>query len=210
VPIFEDECYADLIWNREVPPSLYAFAPGQVIHIGSFSKTLSPALRLGYLITGWDIMSRLVACKREADGGTGAIEQLIVAEYFSRSFDQHVGALTEVLRGKLDVMVEALEQEFGTAVEMFRPKGGIFLWIRLPDAVDVTKLVAPAADAGIAFNPGTEWACHPAGATSYMRLCFALPSKDQIRDGMAALAQVCLNETGIPARSANVRRAAGQ
>jgi len=208
VPIFEDECYADLIWDPDVPPSLYAMDPQQVIHIGSFSKTLSPALRLGYMIAEWDIMRRLVACKREADSGTGALEQMIVAEYFSQSFDQHVGTLSRMLHGKLDVMVEALEKEFGTAVEMFRPKGGIFLWIRLPDAVDVTKLVKPAADAGIAFNPGPEWACNPQGAKSYMRLCFALPSKDQIRDGVAALARVCFEETGIPARSANVRRAA--
>lgn len=208
LPIFEDECYADLIWNPDVPPSLFAMEPKQVIHIGSFSKTLAPALRLGYVIAEWDIMSRLVACKREADSGTGALEQMIVAEYFSQSFDRHVGGLSQVLRGKLDTMVEALEKEFGTAVEMYRPKGGIFLWIRLPAAVDVTKLVKPAADAGIAFNPGPEWACNADGAKSYMRLCFALPSKDQIRDGVAALARVCFEETGIPAQSANVRRAA--
>lgn len=208
VPIFEDECYADLIFDPDVPPSLYAMDSRQVIHIGSFSKTLSPALRLGYMIADWDIMSRLVACKREADSGTGALEQMIVADYFSKSFDQHVGALSRVLNGKLDAMVEALEAEFGTAVEMFRPKGGIFLWIKLPDAIDVRKLVAPAAEAGIAFNPGPEWACNPDSAKPYMRLCFALPSKDQIRDGVAALARVCFEQTGIPARSANVGRAA--
>jgi 2-aminoadipate transaminase len=207
VPIFEDECYADLIWNPDVPPSLYAMDPAQVIHIGSFSKTLAPALRLGYVIAEWAIMSRLVALKREADSGTGALEQMIVAEYFSKDFDRHVGSLSQVLRGKLDTMIEALDKEFGTAVEMFRPKGGIFLWIRLPAAVDVTKLVQPAADAGIAFNPGPEWACSPDGAKRYMRLCFALPSREQIRDGVAALARVCFDETGIPAQSANVRRA---
>jgi 2-aminoadipate transaminase len=208
VPIFEDECYADLLWNSDVPPSLYALDPGQVIHIGSFSKTLAPALRLGYLIADWEAMSRLVALKRESDSGTGAVEQMMVAEYFAPNFARHVGELTNVLREKLDTMVDALAKEFGTAVEPWRPDGGIFLWIKLPDAVDVRKLVQPAADAGIVFNPGPEWSCRPEAATSYMRLCFALPSKQEIRDGVAALARVCFEQTGIPAQSANVRRAA--
>ena len=207
VPIFEDECYADLLWNADAPPSLFALDPQQVIHIGSFSKTLAPALRLGYAVADWEAMSRLVALKREADSGTGAVEQMVVAEYFAPNFARHVGELTGVLRDKLDTMVDALEKEFGTAVEPWQPDGGIFLWIKLPDAVDVRKLVQPAAAAGIVFNPGPEWACRPEAATSHMRLCFALPSKQDIRDGIAALARVCFEETGIPAQSANVRRA---
>jgi 2-aminoadipate transaminase len=208
VAIFEDECYADLLWNPEAPPSLYALDPQQVIHIGSFSKTLAPALRLGYLVADWEAMSRLVALKREADSGTGAVEQMMVAEYFAPNFARHVEQLTGVLHKKLDTMVEALEQEFGTAVEPWLPQGGIFLWIKLPDAVDVRKLIEPAAAAGIVFNPGPDWACRPESATSLMRLCFALPSKSDIRAGVAALARVCYEQTGIPAQSANVRRAA--
>jgi 2-aminoadipate transaminase len=208
VPIFEDECYADLLWKPDAPPSLYALDPGQVIHIGSFSKTLAPALRLGYLVADWEAMSRLVALKRESDSGTGAVEQMMVAEYFAPNFARHVGELTGVLREKLDTMVEALEKEFGTAVEPWHPEGGIFLWIKLPDAVDVRKLIEPAAAAGIVFNPGPDWSCRPEAATSHMRLCFALPSKNEIREGVAALARVCFEQTGIPAQSANVRRAA--
>jgi 2-aminoadipate transaminase len=207
VPIFEDECYADLTWSDGAPPAIYSLDPSQVIHVGSFSKTLAPALRLGYVVADWAIMSRLVGCKRETDSGTGALEQMIVAEYFSHHFTEHVGELTGVLKEKLDTMVEALEREFGTAVEkMWRPKGGIFLWIRLPDRVDVTKLVAPAAKAGLVFNPGPEWSCNPAATKSHMRLCFALPSKTEIRDGIATLARVCYEETGIPELSANIRR----
>src|SRR5580704_1532656 len=208
VPIFEDECYADLLWNADAPPSLFALDPQQVIHVGSFSKTLAPALRLGYAVADWEAMSRLVALKREADSGTGAVEQMVVAEYFAPNFARHVGELTGVLRDKLDTMVDALEKEFGTAVEPWQPDGGIFLWIKLPDAVDVRKRLQPAAAAGIVFNPGPDWACRPEAATSHMRLCFALPSKQDIRDGIAALARVCFEETGIPAQSANIRRAA--
>ncbi len=202
IAIFEDECYADLLWVRSAPPSLYSLAPEQVVHIGSFSKSLAPALRVGYCVGSWPVLSRLIAMK--TDGGTGALDQMIVAEYFARSFDAHVEHLSAVLRDKLDTMVEAVEREFGTVVEMWRPEGGIFLWLKLPERVDVAKLVKPAADAGIAFNPGPEWVCDPASARSSMRLCFALPSKQQIKDGVAALARVCFEQTGIPVRSANV------
>jgi len=208
VPVFEDECYADLTWDGGGPPSLYSLDPQQVVHIGSFSKTLAPSLRLGYMVAIPDVMSRLVACKREMDSGTGALDQMIVAEYFSQDFGEHVGGLTETLHEKLDTMAEAVEREFGTVVEkMWYPKGGIFLWLKLPDRVDVTKLVAPAAKAGIAFNPGPEWSCNPSQTKSHLRLCFALPSKDEIRAGVAEFARVCFEETGIPERSANIRRA---
>jgi 2-aminoadipate transaminase len=209
VPVFEDECYADLTWDGSGPPSLFAMDPQQVIHIGSFSKTLAPSLRLGYMVAIPDVMSRLVACKREADSGTGALDQMVVAEYFSQHFEEHVGGLTQTLHEKLDTMVEAVEREFGTTVEkMWHPKGGIFLWLKLPDRVDVTRLLTPAAYAGVAFNPGPEWSCNPGETKSHLRLCFALPSKEVIREGVAEFARVCFEEFGIPERSANIRRAA--
>ena len=211
VPVFEDECYADLTWDGAGPPSLYAMDPQQVIHIGSFSKTLAPSLRLGYVVAIPEVMSRIVACKREADSGTGALDQMVVAEYFSQNFAEHVGGLTQTLHDKLDTMVEAVEREFGTTVEkMWKPKGGIFLWLKLPDRVDVTKLVAPAAKVGVVFNPGPEWSCNPNESKSHLRLCFALPSKDDIRAGVAAFARVCFEETGIPEQSANIRHAAAK
>ncbi|HZT88554.1 MAG TPA: PLP-dependent aminotransferase family protein [Stellaceae bacterium] len=206
VPIFEDECYADLIWGEPAPPALFALDPAHVVHIGSFSKSLAPALRLGYVVADWGLLSRMVACKAQNDSGTGALEQMVVAEYFSRKFDDHVGELNQTLHEKCDAMIEALEREFGTTVDYWRPKGGIFVWLKLPDEVDVTKLVQPAAADGIVFNPGPEWSTPGAATRSHMRLCFALPSKEQIKEGVAALAEVCYRETGIPVRSANVQR----
>jgi 2-aminoadipate transaminase len=202
-PIFEDECYADLLWQGGAPPAFYGLAPDQVVHIGSFSKSLAPALRVGYAVADWSVLSRLVALK--TDGGTGALDQMVIAEYFSHHFDDHLGRLSTVLKGKLDAMIEAVEREFGTSVQMMKPEGGIFLWIKLPDTVDVTTLIKPAAEAGIVFNPGPEWAVDGAAAKSWLRLCFALPTKEVIRDGVAAFAKVCHDVTGIPAQSGNIR-----
>ena len=205
VAIFEDECYADLLWEGiEAPPSLYSLDPGCVIHLGSFSKSLAPALRLGYIVAEWDIMSRLLPLK--GDSGTGALDQMVVAEYFSKNFEKHMNKLNGVLHEKLKVMVEAVEREFGATAEMWAPKGGIFLWIKLPDGIDTRKLLAPAAKAGIIFNEGPAWAVSPDNSTSHLRLCFAMPDHDTIRKGVAAFAQVCYEETGIPVRSGNVQR----
>lgn len=205
VAIFEDECYADLLWEGvEAPPALYALDPGCVIHLGSFSKSLAPALRLGYVIAGWEIMSRLLPLK--GDSGTGALDQMVVAEYFSQNFDRHLGHLNGVLRDKLDTMTEAVAREFGHAAECWAPKGGIFLWIKLPAEVDVRKLIKPAADAGIIFNAGPDWAVSAHNSSNCLRLCFAMPDKQTIRDGVAELARVCYEQTGIPLRSGNVQR----
>ena len=204
IPVFEDECYADLVWSGTAPPALYAINSAQVIHIGSFSKSLAPALRLGYVIASWDVLGRMVALRGDQ---TGALEQMVVAKYFAHAFDAHVSALTASLSGKLDTMVEALDREFGTAIEFRRPPGGIFLWLRLLDGADVRRLVAPGAAAGIAFNPGPDWAADPDEGASWLRLCFALPTRKDISDGVAALARVFATEADIPATQANVRTA---
>ena len=202
-PIFEDECYADLLWQGGAPAAFYGLAPSQVIHIGSFSKSLAPALRVGYCVADWSVLSRIVACK--TDGGTGALDQMVIAEYFARHFDEHISKLSKVLEDKLDTMFEAVEKSFGTSMQMTRPKGGIFLWMKLPDNVDVTTLIKPAAEAGLVFNPGPEWAVNGAAAKPFLRLCFALPSKETIQAGVAEFARVCHAVTGIPAQSGNVK-----
>ena len=84
------------------------------------------------------------------------------------------------------------------------PKGGIFLWVKLPDQVDTLKLYQAALAAGVSINPGPEWSTDKAWSKSRLRLCFASPSHEQIREGVAVLAEVCRNEFGVPTRSANV------
>lgn len=205
VPVFEDDCYADLIWDHRRPPALHALGRrGQVIHIGSFSKSVAPALRVGYIVADWDILSRIVALK--ADAGSGALEQMILAEYCAKHFHEHIPVLTRGLRGKLEALMDALAEQFGTAAEFDDPKGGIFLWVKLPDNVDIRKLAQAALAAGVSINPGPEWSTNAAHSNSRMRLCFAHPSAEIIREGIAVLAEVCRREFGVPTRSGNVER----
>ncbi len=207
VPVFEDDCYADLIWDGKRPPAIHAMSKnGGVIHIGSFSKSIAPALRVGFIVAPWEMLSRMLALK--TDAGSGALEQMVLAEYCAPHFTTHVPKLTRGLRAKLDTLMEALNEQFGTAAEFEAPKGGIFLWVKLPDHVDTLKLYQAALAAGVSINPGPEWSTNKAHAGCRLRLCFASPSHEQIREGIAVLAEVCRKEFGVPARIANVEKRA--
>jgi 2-aminoadipate transaminase len=208
VPIFEDDCYADLIWDGRRPPALCAMSRhGGVIHIGSFSKSIAPALRVGYVVAGWEMLARMLALK--TDAGSGALEQMVLAEYCTAHFTAHVPRLRRGLRAKLETLMASLAEQFGTTAEFDDPPGGIFLWIKLPDQVDTLKLAQAALAAGVAINPGPEWSTDKAYAKSRLRLCFASPSADEIRQGVASLAEVCRREFGVPTRIANVEHRAG-
>jgi 2-aminoadipate transaminase len=134
---------------------------------------------------------------------------MVIAEYCMSHFATHVPELARTLRGKVEVMMEALAEQFGTAAEFDDPKGGIFLWIKLPDVVDTQKLAQAALAKGVAINPGFEWSPDKPYGRSRLRLCFGNPSHDEIRQGIAVLADVCRREFGVPARIANVERSAG-
>ena len=153
------------------------------------------------------MLSRMLALK--TDAGSGALEQMVLAEYCAPHFASHVPKLNRGLRAKLETLMEALNEQFGTAAEFEDPKGGIFLWVKLPDNVDTMKLYQAALAAGVAINPGPEWSTDKAYAGSRLRLCFASPSHEEIREGVAVLAEVCRKEFGVPERIANVERAAG-
>jgi 2-aminoadipate transaminase len=129
---------------------------------------------------------------------------MVLAEFCAPQFATHVPRLRRRLRAKLEALMASLNEQFGTAAEFDDPKGGIFLWVKLPDQVDTTKLNQAALAAGVAINPGPEWSTDTAHGRSRLRICFASPSIEDIRAGIAVLAEVCHKEFGIPARIANV------
>lgn len=201
--IFEDDCYADLRWSGNRPPALRALdqqyragagpgergpAGGQVIYCGSFSKSIAPALRVGYVVADWPVLSAMLALK--TDAGSGALEQLVVADYAAAHFDDHVAQLSTVLQTKCNVMCEAVRASFGEDVTFDEPKGGIFLWLTLPEGTDTTALAGLALAAGVEFNPGAGWSADPEWGKRRLRLCFGHPDHQTIRDGVAVLAEV--------------------
>jgi 2-aminoadipate transaminase len=196
IPVFEDDCYADLIWEGYRPPAIKSFdTEGYVIYCGSFSKSIAPALRVGYLVAEWDVLSRIMPYK--TDAGSGALEQMALAAFCEDSFDGHVAALTKVLAKKADAMCEAIDEYFGSSATYMRPNGGIFIWVTLPDNVDTSRLCELALKNGVAVNPGAEWSINPNGQHK-IRLCFGNPSIKEIMEGIEMLATLCRENFDVP------------
>lgn len=205
VPIFEDDCYAELLWEGARPATIRSMDDGgQVIYCGSFSKTVAPALRVGYLVADWPVLSRLMPLK--TDGGCGALEQMALAEYCPAHYDGHVAALRQTLKGKCETMAAALAEQFGATAEFEMPKGGIYIWVTLPEEVNTDRLTQLAGAQGVAINPGSEWSADADAGRRRLRVCFAHPGHEEIRDGIARLAEICHAEFGVPVRGANVAR----
>ncbi|MDA0787787.1 MAG: aminotransferase class I/II-fold pyridoxal phosphate-dependent enzyme [Proteobacteria bacterium] len=167
-------------------------------------RCIAPALRVGFLAAETDVISRALSVKYDA--GSGALEQMLLAEYCTEHFNQHVETLQGVLRTKCETIMDALAAEFGTTAEYKTPKGGIFIWVTLPDTIDTTELAQVAIAQGVALNPGADWSADPNSGRHSMRLCFGHPTLDEIRKGIAKLADICHEMSGLPERSGNVQR----
>ena len=122
-----------------------------MLHIGSFSKTLGPGTRLGYIVAEWEVMSRLLS--RKNDAGTGVMDQMIVADYFNHHYEEHILKMRASLQRKCDVLASALRESFGPTVEFEVPRGGMYLWVKLPEGVDSRALNIPALREGVALQP---------------------------------------------------------
>ena len=202
IPIFEDDCYADLIYEKKRPPAIKSFDDeGYVIYCGSFSKSIAPALRVGYLVADWNVLSRIVPYK--TDAGSGSLEQMALAEFCKNNFSSHVNKLRSELKKKSDAICDALDKYFGSTADYQKPDGGIFIWIEMPEEVDTSRLYEIAIKQGVAINPGQEWSINPNGKRK-MRLCYGNPTIDEIDEGIKLLAEICQKEFGIPNQIANL------
>ena len=205
VPIIEADCYAALVFTCVRPPAIQALDEDpRGSYCGTFSKTIAPALRVGSLVAPWQLLSPVLPLK--TDAGSGALEQMVLAEYLPGNFDDHVSGLLPVLQAKAAALCDALDEHFGECIEYDKPVGGIYLWVTLPDNVDTDRLFQAALKQGVEINPGSQWTVDGAANKHRMRLCFGHPSIDNIRNGIAKLADVCFEEFGVPVRSGNVAR----
>ncbi len=205
VPIFEDDCYADLVFSGERPPAIHSLdTEGRVVYCGTFSKSVAPALRVGYLVAPWPLMGHILPLK--TDAGSGALEQMVLAEFVPQHFDAHVSGLLPMLKEKAEALCEALDKEFGTEVEYKTPHGGIYLWVTLPETVDTNRLFKVALEKGVEINPGSQWSVDGEANKHRMRICFGHPSLESLRMGIPKLAQACFEEFGVPVRGANQER----
>jgi 2-aminoadipate transaminase len=201
VPIVEDDTYGDISFEPLREPPIYTLAePGQVMYIGSYSKILGPGVRLGYFIAPESIITRLLPWKM--DGGSSALSQMIAAEYFNNKLWQHVEEGRNAVKEKRNALLDSLEAEFG-GVEGMRwthPDGGLFLWIKLPEDVDRVRLQELAVARGITYATGQSF--HALNQdVAYLRLAYGWIDKDDIPDGVRALAECVRQSRPVGARA---------
>ena len=193
LPLIEDNPYGDLWFEQAPPRAISARHPEGCIYLGSFSKILAPGLRLGYLVAPRALYPKLLQAKQAADLHTPSFNQRVVAEVLKDGFiERHVPGIRALYKRQCQTMLQALEHEMaGLDVRWSQPEGGMFPWARLPMGMDAVQLLARAVDKGVAFVPGSAFhtQADTPGVGQTLRLSFVTASEEQIRSGIAALAQ---------------------
>jgi 2-aminoadipate transaminase len=203
--VIEDNPYGLLRYEGEPNDALYALDGGDyVIYLGTFSKVLSPGIRVGWLCAPPPVMEKVVLGKQASDLCTSTLTQYFVAEYFAEGrWREYIGDLCEIYRARRDAMLEALERFFPEQATWTRPEGGLFVWATLPDYIDSTDLLARALRENVAFVPGPAAYADGSG-TSSMRLNFSGSTEEEIREGIRRIGRVVTEQVELYESITNV------
>jgi 2-aminoadipate transaminase len=190
VPIIEDDAYGFLCYEDPLPP-LRALSDVSVFYVGSFSKILAPALRVGWLVVPEELILPLSVIKESTDIDAAPLSQRIVNAYLDTGgLRGQIDKLRTQYRLKRDTMLRALDENFLDAARWTRPNCGFFVWVELPPAVDVDELFRRALeDEHVAFIPGHAFSVNKKRSSS-IRLNFSHPTTAQIEEGIPRLARV--------------------
>lgn len=164
------------------------FDSGNVIYLGTFSKTLAPGLRLGWVVAPQEILNQMVIAKQGADLHTAMFTQLLAYEIVKDGFlDEHIPLIRRVYRERRDVMLQSLERYFPEGCSWTRPKGGLFLWARTPLWLDTTALLEEAIKHKVVYVAGAAFYANPERGKNTMRLNFSNMQPEQIDEGIKRL-----------------------
>jgi 2-aminoadipate transaminase len=189
--VVEDNPYGLLRFGGDPLPPLYQLDGGDfVIYVGTFSKILSPGIRLGWAVAPPPVMEKIVLGKQAADLCTSTLTQYFVREYFAEGrWTDYIESLVDIYRSRRDAMIEALRAYFPPQASWTEPEGGLFVWATLPDYIDTSDLLAKALREDVAFVPGQAAYVDGRGRSS-MRLNFSAGNEDQIREGIRRIGKV--------------------
>lgn len=198
VPILEDDCYVDLRYEGRDVTSIYSLDDtGRVMYVSSFSKVIAPGMRLGYLTAPPELLERALAVK--SGGSVNTFAAFAIHRYSTGHLHSHIEEINDIQRLKRDAMLAALEENFsGTGATWSRPQGGLFIWLQLPEGKDVVKIrdkVLETADVG--YLAGPLFAPDGVSGKNCLRLCFGYNQPDEIREGIARLAQAFRKEGAL-------------
>ncbi|MBI5240097.1 MAG: PLP-dependent aminotransferase family protein [Elusimicrobia bacterium] len=191
VLLIEDSPYRQVRFEGEAPPMLYKLDnTHNVISLFTFSKTLAPGLRLGFILADERIIQKMAILKQSLDLCTSSLNQLIAAEFLKSGLArEHINGVKSLYRARKDAMIGALERYMPDGVSWTRPEGGLFLWVRLPEHMNADELFYEAIKENVAYVIGSAFHCDGGGQNT-MRLNFSYPTPEQIDDGIKRLAKV--------------------
>jgi len=198
IPVIEDAAYAALRFGGDALPPLMALEiarrgsvdEARCIYCGTFSKVLSPGLRVGWIVAPQAMIRRLVLVKQASDLNSSTINQMVMHQLAATAYDRQVENARAHYRSRRDAMLAALERHMPKGANWTRPDGGLFVWVQLPRGIDAAGLLDRAVkEAGVAFVPGGAF-FHDGRGRNTLRLSYSLPNEPEIEDGIARLARL--------------------
>ncbi|MEG0830225.1 MAG: PLP-dependent aminotransferase family protein [Anaerovoracaceae bacterium] len=191
IPVLEDAAYGELSFEEKLQKPLAHYdTKGQVVYVGTFSKIFCPGLRVAWLCARRPIMEKYLVLKNAADLSSSTIAQMQMADYLEHNdIDLHIEKINKIYKERRDIMVSRITAEFPKEVHFIVPKGGLFIWLELPEGKDGRELLRRAIKENVSFIPGTSF--YPSGIkNNEVRLNFSNMSKDEIAKGMAILGRL--------------------
>lgn len=192
VLILEDNPYGELRFKGEDIPTIKSLDDeGLVIYVGSFSKILSPGLRLGFVLAPSEVVQKMVVAKQGEDVHTAMLPQLLAYKFMTEyDYEGHIKLIREVYRRKSELMINSLEQYMDSSITYTHPDGGLFLWCDLPADRPMLEYCKQAAAKGVAVVPGTAFLIDTQEPCNSFRLNYSTPSDEQIVEGIKILGTV--------------------
>jgi len=190
LPLIEDNPYGALSYRGEPLPKMLTMNPGGVIYMGSFSKVLTPGIRLGYVVAPVPLVRKLEQAKQAADLHTAQLTQMVVYEVIKDGFlGEHIPTIRKLYSDQCQAMLAALTEFFPPSVTWTKPEGGMFIWLTLPKHIDSMQLLDEAIAQNVAFVPGAPFYAN-APEKNTLRLSFVTVSPQRIREGVAKLGKL--------------------
>ncbi len=188
VPVLEDDCYVDLRFEGEDVTSMHSMDDsGRVLYVGSFSKIVAPGVRLGYMVAPQEVIQRAMSFK--GGGGVNQFAALAVQEFAKDSMYSHIQEQNDSLRVKRDAMLAALGENFGDAAQWSKPEGGLYVWLEMPEDIDLAAFQEQSFNEGVGYYNGTMFSPEGRGANC-ARLCFGHPTAETVSEGVAEMARI--------------------
>ena len=191
--ILEDNPYGDLRIDGEPVPTIKSLDRGgdRVIYLGSFSKILAPALRVGFVVARNELASKLAVAKQTTDVHSNSLAQIICNEFLTRwDVNEHIAGLQATYRKKAQTMCEAIDRYLAGKVTYRKPQGGLFLWCTLPDEIDMLDFCERCVKAGLALVPGNAFYTDESQPCHSFRVNYSTPSDEEIVKGVQIMAEI--------------------